>query len=308
MTADSRIRFGLILDSRSSKEVLDELPVDSLWVGGHVASRNPSPETMASLAQLVARTDRVQVGTAALVLPLYPPALVAKQVADLDAASGGRVVLGVGVGGEYPQEFRACGIPLAERGPRTDEAIPLLRELWRGEELSHAGRFYPMESVRLLPKPAQPGGPPIVVAGRRTAAMRRAARLGDGWMPYLYSPRRYADSVATIRAEAAALGRQLQDFGWYAYIFVNIGDDVDAARADLAGSLGRTYDQDLRTMIDAVAAAGRPEDVTRRICDFIDAGAEHLILLPFGTRSHQVRERLFGEVLPAVRAYALHTR
>jgi alkanesulfonate monooxygenase SsuD/methylene tetrahydromethanopterin reductase-like flavin-dependent oxidoreductase (luciferase family) len=87
-------------------------------------------------------------------------------VADLDRATSGRVVLGVGVGGGYPEEFRACGVPIEERGPRTDEAIALIRELWSGHEISHDGAFYAMARVRSYPPPAQAGGRPIVVAGR----------------------------------------------------------------------------------------------------------------------------------------------
>ena len=112
-------------------------------------------------------------------------------------------MVGIGVGGEYPQEFRACEVPMAERGRRTDEMIPLIRRLWTAEEISHHGRYYEMDEVRIHPAPIQPGGPPIVVAGRSEAAMRRAATLGDGWFPYLYSPRRYAASVDTVRALAA---------------------------------------------------------------------------------------------------------
>src|SRR5438034_5691046 len=122
------LRFGFVAPGdRRDLEALEALAIDSLWVGGHVASRNPSPEVMNQLAWVAARTERVKVGTSVLLLPLYPPAIIAKQVADLDRASGGRVLLGIGVGGEYPQEFRACGVPLNERGPRTNEAIPLLR-------------------------------------------------------------------------------------------------------------------------------------------------------------------------------------
>ena len=177
---------------------LEQLPIDSLWTGGHIASRNPSTEAMMSLARLSAVTQRVKIGTAILLLPLYQPAIVAKQVADLDRATGGRLILGVGVGGEYAQEFRACGVPVEERGQRVDEAIPLLRRLWTAQEITHVGRHYSMTEVKIHPPPAQPGGPPIVVAGRKEAAMRRAALIGDGWMPYLYSPRRYAASVTRI--------------------------------------------------------------------------------------------------------------
>ncbi len=119
---------------------LEALPIDSLWVGGHVASRNPSPEAMMGLARLAALTERVRVGTSILLLPLYPPALIAKQTADLDRATGGRLILGVGVGGEYPQEFRACQVPIEERGRRANEMIPLIRRLWTAEEITHDGR------------------------------------------------------------------------------------------------------------------------------------------------------------------------
>src|SRR4029079_1106814 len=98
-------------------------------------------------------------------------------------AREGRVTRAVGVGGEYPAEFAPCDVPLAERGPRTDEAIPLLRELWSGEAVSHHGSFLEFDGVRIHPPPLQGADLPIVVAGRQPVAMRRAARLGDGWMP-----------------------------------------------------------------------------------------------------------------------------
>lgn len=282
---------------------LEQEPIDSLWIGGHVASRNPSTEAMMNLARLSAVTERVRIGTSVLLLPLYPPAIVAKQVADLDRATDGRLVLGVGVGGEYPQEFRACQVPIRERGRRTDEAIPLLRRLWTAEPISHDGEFYSMQDVRVHPAPQQPGGPPIVVAGRKEPAMRRAARLGDGWMPYLYSPRRYAASVETIRAYAADAGRDLSDFAWYAFVFVNVEPDGDRARQEAARTMGGTYDQDFRAMVDNVAAAGTPDEVTRKLVAFVDAGARHFIFMPApGTGdSEAIVHRLLDEVVPAVR-------
>ena len=116
----SEIRIGLITPggAANAHELEAARPIDSLWVGGHIASRNPSPEAMVGLTQLATLTERVTIGTSILLLPLYPPALVAKQIADIDRASGGRVILGVGVGGEHPQEFRAMNIPMAERGRR----------------------------------------------------------------------------------------------------------------------------------------------------------------------------------------------
>jgi probable F420-dependent oxidoreductase len=288
---------------RSLVETFEALPVDSLWVGGHVASPNPSPEAMVQLARLSALTSRVRVGTSILLLPLYPPAIVAKQVADLDAATGGRVTLGVGVGGEYPQEFRACQIPLSERGSRTDEAIPLLRRLWSGEEQSHAGRYYPMEDVRIHPAPVQPNGPPIIVAGRKKPAMRRAVALGDGWMPYLYSARRYADSVETIRGLADEAARDLTDFEWFAFVFVNVHDDGEKAKEEAAEFLGGTYRQDFRSMLPHIAVAGSPDEAVSGLTEFVRAGATHLVFTPASrTRSREVALRLVDEIIPRVRA------
>jgi probable F420-dependent oxidoreductase len=295
------LSFGVMSGGADSDlEYLESLALASLWVGGHVASPNPTPEAMVALATIAARTARVRVGTAILLLPLYPPAIVAKQIADLDRLTGGRVTLGVGVGGEYPSEFDACGVPVGERGTRTDEAIPLLRELWSGDPVSHEGRHFAFERVRIHPPPVQGPSLPIVVAGRQPAAMRRAARMGDGWMPYLYSPRRYADSVATITEEAAASGRDLTGFEWFAFVFVNVDDDGDRARTDAARFLGGTYSTgDFAAMIDRVAAAGTADQVTTTLQAFVDAGARHFVFTPtVRGDTRQLLDRLFGEVLP----------
>jgi probable F420-dependent oxidoreductase len=295
--------FGVgFMAGGSAREVaaLEALPIDSLWIGGHVASRNPSPEATIGLARLAVLTERVTVGTAILLLPLYSPAIVAKQMADLDRVTDGRIVLGVGIGGEYAQEFRATQVPIKERGRRTDEAIPLIRALWSGEPVTHTGRYYPVEDVRLSPTPVQPGGPPIVVAGRQEPAMRRAARVGDGWMPYLYSPERYARSVATIRAEAADAGRDLDGFGWYAFVFTNVDPDGEVAREGAAAAVGGTYDQDMRAMVDRVTAAGTPAEVTATLQRFLDAGVDHFVFCPMGQDHGLIRTRLLEEVLPAL--------
>ena len=296
------VRFGFTgLGHRDEIEALEQLPIDSLWVGGHVASPNPTPEVMVALARLGALSTRVRIGSSILLLPLYPPAIVAKQIADLDRATGGRVTLGVGIGGEYPAEFRACGVPIGERGPRTDEAIGLLRRFWTGEPVTHHGRFYPVEDVRIHPAPAQPGGPPIIVAGRQPAAMRRAALLGDGWMPYLYSARRYAASVETVRVAAAEAGRDLSTFEWFAFVFVNVDADGDRAREETAEFIGGTYRQDFTAMVSSVAVAGTPAEVTEQLQAFVDAGARHFILAT-ATRSRawEVVQVLTTDVMPAL--------
>ena len=303
MTAHDEIKVGFMASDARTAPALEQRPIDSLWVGGHVASPNPTPEAMVALARLSAVTERVRIGTSILLLPLYSPAIVAKQIADLDRACGGRVTLGVGIGGEYPGEFRATQIPITERGRRANEAIPLLRRMWTAEEVSHDGAFYAMRDVKIHPAPLQPGGPPIIVAGRQEAAMRRAALLGDGWMPYLYSPRRYAASVATVKAAAAEAQRDLADFEYYAFVFTNVNPDGEAARQEAATFMGGTYDQDFRQMVDRVAVAGKVEEVIEKLVAFHDAGARHFIFsLATKTSSRDAMiDRILDDVMPAVR-------
>lgn len=297
-----RLKIGFVTGAGLEEvAALEALAIDSLWVGGHVSAPNPTPEAMVQLARLSALTRRVRIGTSILLLPLYPPAIVAKQAAELDRASGGRVTLGIGVGGEYEQEFRACGVPVRERGRRADEAIPLIRRLWSGEEISHPGPFYPMERVRIHPAPVQAGGPPIIVAGRKDPAMVRAGRLGDGWFPYLYSPRAYAESVRRIEAVAAEAGRDLSRFEWMVFLFANVRDDPEAAKDELVSFLGGTYRQDFRQMIARVAAAGRPAEVAARVQEYVDLGVSHVVFAVPGAGDRlAVMRRIVSEVVPQV--------
>ena len=294
-----RPSIGIVAPAdRDGVRRLEDVGVGSLWVGGHVASPNPSPEAIVWLARLVEQSRAAIVGTAALLLPLYPPAIVAKQLADLDRAADGRLAIGIGVGGEYESDFAAAEVPIAERGPRTDEAIGLLRSFWTGRPVDHHGPHHSFDGVRIHPPPAQAGGPPLLVTGRRPVAMRRAAALGDGWMPYLYSPERYARSVTTIREHAVTIGRtSLDDFVWSAYVFVSLDDDATAARARALAFFGATYRADYDEFLDRVACVGDVDAVTARLQAFCDAGARHLVLAPMGA-DPSVGERLLTEIVP----------
>jgi alkanesulfonate monooxygenase SsuD/methylene tetrahydromethanopterin reductase-like flavin-dependent oxidoreductase (luciferase family) len=180
--------------------------------------------------------------------------------------------------------------------------IPLIRRLWTAEEISHDGPFYSMTDVRVHPAPSQPGGPPIIVAGRREVAMRRAALLGNGWMPYLYSPRRYAKSVQRVREFADQAGRDLLGFGWYVFVFINVHPDGRTARQQTANTMGGTYNQDFQEMVDSVAAAGTAGEVGQKLQDFVDAGARHFIFLPAtgGNDPEPVLHSLFEDVVPGL--------
>ena len=264
----------------SSVRALEQAGVDSLWVGGHLASPRPAPEPIVWLARLAEQSKVATIGTATLVLPWYPPPVAAKQLADIDRAAQGRLVVGVGAGGEYPDDFAAASVPIEERGQRLDESIGLLRRFWTSEPVDYSGRHFQYSGLRIHPAPTHIGGPPIVVTGRRRPAMRRAALLGDGWMPYLYSVERYARSVATIQDLAERERRSLDGFHWMAYVMVSVDANQQNARRRAAQFLGATYAQDFTELVDRVAVAGTLETVVDRLVAFVRAGARHLVLLP----------------------------
>lgn len=283
----------------------EQLPLASVWQGGHVLPPSPTGEAITRLALMTAWTERLQVGSAVLVLPLYQPVVVAKQLADLDARSGGRLTVGVGVGGEFPDEFAALRVPRSERGARTDEAMEVLRALWSGEPVTHHGRFFDLDAITLRPvassdgRPGRPGGPPLVVSGRKEPAMRRAARRGDGWMPYLVSPGAYGRSVVTVRAEADAAGRSLDGFEWMLYLYCSIRADGDRARADVRSFLGRAYGDKPDEMLRRIAPAGTPDEVAAMIQAYVDAGARHIVVSPAAHEDTLEVVRLAAEeVLP----------
>jgi alkanesulfonate monooxygenase SsuD/methylene tetrahydromethanopterin reductase-like flavin-dependent oxidoreductase (luciferase family) len=310
LAADDRIVFGaaaLPEPDRPWLAAVERLPIESVWQGGHLLPPGPSGEAITRLALMTAWTERVRVGTAILLLPLYHPVVIAKQLLDLDARSGGRISAGVGVGGEFRQEFDAVGVPLAERGARTNEAIEVLRLLWKGGPVSHEGRFFRFEDVEMravvppgaVVSPVQPGGPPILVSGRKEPAMRRAARLGDGWMPYLVSPSAYARSVQAIREEARRVGRSLEGFEWMIYLYTSIRRDGDRARREVASFLGSAYGDQPGAMLDRIAPSGTPDEMAVRLQAYVDAGVRHFILSPAtATETLEVITLAAEEVLP----------
>ena len=195
----------------------DELGFDSVWVHdhvfnvGHVFDRiggKPYYEPLTLLSFVAARTRRVRLGTSVLVLPYHNAIRLAKTAATLDVLSGGRLVMGVGVG-LIEKEMQAMGSAFAERGVITDEAIAVMRALWTEEEPSFDGKHYRFGGMKFSPKPLQKPSIPVVIGGVSRAAIRRAARLGDGWQPLGLAPEALGQGIAALRAEARACGRDV---------------------------------------------------------------------------------------------------
>jgi probable F420-dependent oxidoreductase len=253
---------------RAVAETAEAAGYDSIWAGDHISFHNPIVDVTVALSTFAARTDRITIGSGIVLLPLRPPALVAKEFASLDWLSGGRVVLGVGVGGEGEGDFAAVGVRRSERGARTDEAMLALRELFRGGEARFEGQFFSFAGVRIEPGPAQPGGPPLWVGGRSDAAIRRAGTLGDGWMPIWVSPERFARGLAQARSH----GREITGA---VVLPALVGE---RSRERLGEHLACRYAMEVDpALVERYCAAGTPDTIAARVQEYADAGAEHVI-------------------------------
>ena len=146
-------------------ELAERLGYETLWYRDHVAWHSAVLDPFTTLGAMAARTSRLRLATGVLLAPLRPPALVAKAMATLDVMSAGRAVLGVGIGGEFPKEFEVCGVPMAERGARTDEALEVIRRLWTTAPAHFEGRFYRFDGIVMEPRPVQEPHPPIWIGG-----------------------------------------------------------------------------------------------------------------------------------------------
>jgi probable F420-dependent oxidoreductase len=216
-------------------------------------------EPLTALTYLAAVTDRIRLGTGICLVPQRNPVYTAKQVVDLDCLSGGRVDFGIGVGW-LREEFEAVGVPFAQRGARTDEYLQVMRSLWTEEVSSFAGEHYTLPACRMYPKPVQQPHPPIHVGGESTAAMRRAARHGDGWYSFNRLPHGLDEPLERLDAMLAEEGRSRGDLQLTVSPYFHPVDAaaVEAYRArgvDRLVVLCLAFDVDgLRTQLDSLVA------------------------------------------------------
>lgn len=211
-----KVRIGFGLGSQTSAnepgpfgelvDALEDLRYDSLWVSERLTSDAPDP--LVALSFAAGRTTRLKLGTSVLVLPGRNPVVLAKELASLDRLSAGRLLPAVGLGAPVPVEHRAFGVERKERAAWFDEAITLMRALWSGDEVTHDGERFAVESVRLRPRPVQQ---PIELwlGGRVRSELRRAGRLGDGWLPSFTTPDEVAEGWQVVTASAAEHDRTI---------------------------------------------------------------------------------------------------
>jgi probable F420-dependent oxidoreductase len=307
----TRVRFGVMAsatDRESARRTVDSLAgwgYEVIWTGDHVAFTGPINDPLVQLTYMSALRPELTYGTSVYLLPLRHPTTVAKVVATLDRLmAAGHFVFGVGVGGEFPPEYEACGVPVKERGGRATEAIGLMKRLWTEDRVEHRGKYFSFGEIRMQPKPATPGGPPIWIGGRSHGALRRAARVGDGWMPYVVTPKRYAEGLEFIAREMDAAGRRVERFGSSIHLFCTLGTSFEQAWDVATEHLSKRYAMDFREAARRYSALGTPAEAAEQIGQFIKAGTRDIgiDLVCHPRERDAMLEQFAREVIPLLRS------
>lgn len=289
------MKFGVILPSfgeQASRLTLVDTALaaeshgfESVWVTDHLALPEVDAdrfghifEALTTLGYVAGCTSRVRLGVSALVLPQRNPVEVAKEVATLDALSGGRMIMAVAAGWSEG-EFANLGYSFHNRGKRLDEAIKVLRTIWRGSRaVSFSGKFYQFEKMVISPGSLQPGGPPLWVGGDQALSLNRALAFGDGWHPNSRPPE-------VLRNELDAVWSQLQRRPFAIALRMRLRFSEEPQ--------------------DAVPLSGTPQQIIDRLSAYQQAGMNYA-LVHFEAESQADRERAIlrfsREVMPAFRS------
>lgn len=271
---------GEVGDPRVSARHVEDLGLESVWAADVVlGDGTPSPDSTVVLALAAAVTERLRLGFGVLALPLRPAAWVATQVATLQHLSANRVLLGVGIGGFPGSPFwHAVGAPRKERGSRTDAALEVLPGLITGEP-TRLGHDESQPVVTLAPPAAVP---PILVGGSSVAAIRRAAKHGDGWLPSQVAPGSLPSKVAELRELAAAHGRPAPGVTVGGHAVIGDGEAARSAHRELVRSLIDDHGVSPEDAEEIPMTARDPAELADRFTAYADAGAERVVISPEG--------------------------
>lgn len=235
-------------------------------------------ESLSLLSGLAARTSRIRIGTAVLQLAMREPVVSAKAIASIDRLSGGRLTVGVGIGGEFPPEWEAVGVRLRTRARRTDEMLEALAGLWGTGAYRFSGKTIDIPEIDLQPKPMQ-DPLPVWVGGRSEASVERAAKRGTGWMGIFLTPERYGERVAALKVEAERAGRDPESLATSLYVWTCVAPSDAEARATAETLLGLFYNVAFERL-ERYAVVGSPERCAARLAEYAAAGCGHFAVAP----------------------------
>lgn len=297
--------FETIAGFRRWLEACERSAIDSIWQSDRVVSRDPALEPMTLLSVIAGATERIKFGTNAVVLPFRDPVTFARECATLDYLSDGRFLPTVGVGRGEADEWKATGRSPKGRGARADEALEVMTRLWRAEDVDFEGEHFSLRGATINPRPKQQPLP-LWLGGSSTAAIRRTARFGTGWLAPLQSPEESGETVRAIRAECARIERRIPDDHYGATILFRLtrGDEGDFA--DLPpllrarpkpGSPAAIYAE----RIERIKAVGDAGAVLALVREFVAQGITKFVAIPLARSADDLIEqcgRLSDEVIP----------
>lgn len=260
-------------------QMVEELGFDSLWITENIHSGAEALEPLITLGVLASHTERIAIGPSVVLLPLRNPVGLAHAVATLDRISGGRLILGIGAGGDAVEGFEAYGVPTSERGRRCDEALQIITQLSTGGPVSHAGRFYRFAKYTLGAPPVQRPHPPIWVGGTARGALRRLARWCDGFLPQSITPQEYTHLWSQIQTDAEEFGRDASKITKAAQFYYSLAASKEEARRIAEETLSNRYKSRVSfpTDDDNRFAFGTALDCARCIESFVKIGVTHFV-------------------------------
>jgi probable F420-dependent oxidoreductase len=260
--------------------------IDSVWLSDHLIGPRQEVAVMPMMAAIAARTQRLKFGPSVMMLPLRHPITVAKEIATLDFLAQGRVIMAVGLGADE-HEADAFNVPRKQRGAMTDEGIAIVRKLWAEPDVSHHGKHYHFEHVTINPRPA--GKIDLWVGGRSDPALRRVARLADGWFASFVTPQEFAEGQAKITEFAAAYGREHDEIEAGSIVFCHVDADGQKARRDFATFCAGNTRRPPELMLER-SAVGTPEECRDMLQRYVEHGLTKYALWPACPPSQLLRQ------------------
>ena len=254
---------------------------DSIWVTAGLANQRAALDPVLTMMAIAERTTHISVGSCVILLPLRTPAVFAKEIASLDILSGGRIILGVGVGASTlsnPADFRACGIDPRHRGALCDEILDCLVALWSGEPSTYHGQFFNFEDIALKPKPLQSPYPSLWMGGEARGVLKRTARLGGGFVPIGTGPDRYRQLWNQVAHLTRVAGRDPQTITRAVHLYCCLDADGQKALTTVEQTLTERYGFEVTLSNRHNSLIGTLDECTRVIESYCQAGVEHFVI------------------------------
>lgn len=266
----------------------DDHGLDHVWVPDHLVFHRPVLDAVTTLAMIAGATSRVRIGTAILNPALRPLIWTAKQLSTLETLAPGRLLLGVGMGGEYEPEWTAAGVSRKQRARRMDEALELLPRLFAGEAVTHEG-LHGIDTPPMLPAPGHM--PPVLIGGRAEPALRRTARAGDAWFPMWLDPEQVASGLEQLAGYAAEVGRPAPGAALVA--FINVNDDEERGHQEAAELVKKQYGMPYEK-VRKWTIVGSEAQVAERLDEYRRAGVQGFSFAVAGPDQLTQVERIAG--------------